>query len=420
MRKFHIQIIIFILFASLSFMSHAQSTASKLFKQLKKQVYQIRVVDIESGDKNTIGSGFQISKNGHLATNFHVVSSYVHEPKKFRLEYVTPDGNTGDIKLLDIDVIHDLAIIKIKPLQKNYFQFNLKALSKGDRIYSMGNPHDLSMLIIEGNYSGQLQESRYKKILFSGSLNPGMSGGPAFDRKGKLIGVNVAKGGEQLSFLVPVARLKTLLKRVLKKGEVKDFQKLIKADLLSDQQQFYSKILSTKWKSEELGDVTISGKLHESLKCWGHTKDKEDLRYKGVHKHCRSEDRIYINQDMYSGTFSYDYEWITTEKLNRFQFYSQVEKRFKQTSLSNVYEEKNVTNYICDSHFVTISKHSWKVSTCTREYKKYRGLYDVLLLLASVDLNDKALLMKAGMSGVSKDNGMKFIKRFMQEVKWKN
>ena len=404
----------------MSFVSHAQGTASKLFKQLKHQVYQIRVVDIESSDKNTIGSGFQISKNGHLATNFHVISSYVHEPKKFRLEYVSHDGSTGDIELLDVDVIHDLAIIKIKPLQKKYFRFNPKSLSKGERIYSMGNPHDLSMLIIEGNYSGQLQESRYKKILFSGSLNPGMSGGPAFDSNGKLIGVNVAKGGEQLSFLVPVAKLKILFRRSLKKGKEKDFQKLIKSDLLKDQENFYNRILTKKWKSEELGDVSISAKLDESLKCWGHTVDKEDYLYKGVHKHCRSEDRIYINQDMYSGTFSYDYEWITTAKLNRFQFYSQVEKRFKQTSLSNAYEEKNITNYVCDSHFVNISKHSWKVSTCMREYKKYRGLYDVLLLLVSVDLNDKALLMKAGMSGVSKDNGIKFIKQFLQEVKWKN
>jgi serine protease Do len=420
MRKFHIQTSLFILFASLSFVSYAQSTASKLFKQLKQQVYQIRVVDIESGDKNTIGSGFQISKKGLLATNFHVVSSYVHEPKKFRLEYVTHDGSTGDIELLDIDVIHDLAIIKIKPLQKKYFKFNLKALSKGDRIYSMGNPHDLSMLIIEGNYSGRLQESRYKKILFSGSLNPGMSGGPAFDGKGKLIGVNVAKGGEQLSFLVPVTRLNILLKRVQKKGKAKNLQKVIKAALLKDQEKFYSKILAKKWKSEDLGDVSISAKLDESLKCWGHTVDKDDLRYKGVHKHCRSEDRIYINNDIYSGSFSYDYEWITTDELNRFQFYYQLEKRFKQTSMSNAYDKKNITNYICDSHFVTISNHSWKVSTCMREYKKYRGLYDVLLLLTSVDLNDKALLMKAGMSGVSKNNGMKFIKQFLQEVKWKN
>lgn len=378
------------------------------------------MIDRASGDKSSIGSGFQISKDGHLATNFHVVSSYVHEPKKFRLEYVYHDGSTGDIELLDIDVIHDLAIVKIKPPQSKYFKFNLKTLSKGDRIYAMGNPHDLSMLIIEGNYSGLLQESRYKKILFSGSLNPGMSGGPAFDAKGKLIGVNVAKGSEQLSFLVPIAELNTLYTRVLENGASKNFQKNIETSLLSDQNFFYEKLLSKAWASETLGAVTIPGKLDESFKCWGHTVDKKDIHYKGVHKHCRSQDRIYISRNMNSGAFSYDYEWITTKQLNRFQFYSQIEKRFSQASFSNIYKEEDATNYICDSDFVVISEHSWKISTCTRAYKKYRGLFDVLLLLTTVDLNEKTLLMKVGMSGVSKNNGMKVIKHFLEAVKWKN
>jgi len=276
------------------------------------------------------------------------------------------------------------------------------------------------MLIIEGNYSGLLQESRYKKILFSGSLNPGMSGGPAFDAKGKLIGVNVAKGSEQLSFLVPIAELNTLYTRVLENGASKNFQKNIEASLLSDQNFFYEKLLSKAWASETLGAVTIPGKLDESFKCWGHTVDKKDIHYKGVHKHCRSQDRIYISRNMSSGAFSYDYEWITTKQLNRFQFYSQIEKRFSQASFSNIYKEEDATNYICDSDFIVISEHSWKISTCTRAYKKYRGLFDVLLLLTTVDLNDKTLLMKVGMSGVSKNNGMKVIKQFLEAVKWKN
>lgn len=420
MRNIYKHIIVFTLCSCFSVTAYAKGAASQLFNQLKQQVYQIRLIDLASDDKNSIGSGFQISKDGHLATNFHVVSSYVHEPEKFRLEYVSHDGSTGDIKLLDIDVIHDLAIIKIKPPQKKYFKFNLNTLSKGARIYSMGNPHDLSMLIIEGNFSGLIEESRYKKILFSGSLNPGMSGGPAFDNKGKLIGINVSKGSEQLSFLVPVAELNKLYKRVQKNGAAKKFEKVIETDLLRDQQEFYSRLQTKKWASETLGDVTISGKLDKSLKCWGHTVDEEDIHYKGVHKHCRSQDQIYISRNMYSGTFSYSYEWMTTEQLNRFQFYSQVENRFTQSSVSSVYKEEDATNYICNSDFVTISHHSWKISTCTRAYKKYHGLYDLLFLAASVDLNDKSLLMKAGLSGVSKDNGLKFIKKFLGEIKWKN
>lgn len=419
MQYLKLYALLFFLFTGLPLASYAQGTASELFQKFKQQVFQVRVIDIASGDKSSIGSGFQISKEGHLATNFHVVSSYVHKPEKFRLEYVAHDGSTGDIELLDIDVIHDLAIIKIKPLQKKYFRFNLGAISKGERIFSMGNPHDISMLIIEGNYNGLIQESRYRKILFSGSLNPGMSGGPAIDNRGRLIGVNVAKGGEQISFLVPAARLDALYKRVRKNGAAKDFEKIIEADLVNDQQQFYTQLLDKQWASEELGDVLISGKLDKSLKCWGHTKDKKDIYYKGVHKHCRSQDKIFISKAMHTGQFSYDYEWITTDKLNRFQFYSQVEKRFSHSRISSVSRKEDATNYHCEENFIALSQHSWKVSTCMRAYKKYQGLYDVILMLTTVDQNDRTLLAKAAMSGVSKDNSVRFMKRFMEAIKWK-
>jgi len=398
----------------------AQGKASDLFEEFKQQVFQIRVIDIASGDKNSIGSGFQISEKGHLASNFHVVSSFVHKPEKFRLEYVAHDGSEGDIVLMDIDVIHDLAILKIDPLQKQFFSFNLDDLSKGEQIYSMGNPMDLSMLIIEGNYNGLIQQSRYKKILFSGSLNPGMSGGPAFDDQGRIIGVNVAKSGEQLSFLVPVSGLDLLYKRVIESGAAKDFNQIINTDLIKDQQAFYDQILEREWESEELGDVLVSGKLDESLKCWGHTIDEKDSYYIGVHKHCRSEDSIYISNKMFTGGFSYDYEWITTERLNRFQFYTVVEDRYSHAGANRVSDKEDATNYNCEESFVEISDHSWKVSTCMRAYKKYEGLYDVLLMLTTVDLNNKTLLAKAAMSGVSKENSVRFIKRFLGEIQWKN
>lgn len=420
MHKLFLPILVFLIFYCFSFISQAQGTASQLFKQLKQQVYQIRVIDLASGDKSSIGSGFQISKDGYLATNFHVVSSYVHEPKKYRLEYVFHDGSTGDIELMDIDIIHDLAIVKIQPIQNKHFKFNLDPLSKGDRIYSMGNPHDLSMLIIEGNYSGLIKESRYKKILFSGSLNAGMSGGPAFNHSGKLIGVNVAKGSEQLSFLVPVTELKKLFDHVKKNGKEINLQKRIKTSLLNDQESFYNTLLKSDWASEALGDTMVSTKLDDSLKCWGHALDKEDVHYKTAHKHCVSEDVIFISQKMKTGTFSFDYEWTTTKDLNRFQFYTQLEKRFSHTKINNISKKEDAENYDCHNDFIELSNHSWKISTCSRPYKKYLGLHDVLLLLNSVDSDNKSLLVKSRMSGVSKENSMKFIKRFLGEIKWKN
>ena len=215
--------IFLLLLAFLSTPSLSWASATSLFSELKQTVFQIRVIDIASGDKFTIGSGFQISEQGHIATNFHVVSPYVHDPDKYRLEFVrttqskhaTSEEIIQPAQLLTFDVIHDLALLTINNTdnsQHDFLALSDQPLNKGDRIYSMGNPHDLGMTIIEGNYNGLLQASRYQKILFSGSLNPGMSGGPAINTQGKVIGINVSTQGSEISYLVPVSYLQALIK----------------------------------------------------------------------------------------------------------------------------------------------------------------------------------------------------------------
>ena len=61
---------LFFLLVGMPFAADAKNDASTLFQKFKRQVFQIRVVDIASGDKNTIGSAFQVSKEGHLLQIF--------------------------------------------------------------------------------------------------------------------------------------------------------------------------------------------------------------------------------------------------------------------------------------------------------------------------------------------------------------
>ena len=158
-----------------------EQTASALFEALRPLVYQVRVVDIASGDKTTIGSGFRVGADGLIATNFHVVSLLVHDPDQYRLELIDQDDAAKVGRLVAVDVLHDLALVRDSRLGERAFALRPQALAQGERIYSMGNPHDLGMTIIEGNYNGPVKSSRFERLLCSGSLMPGLSGGPAFD-----------------------------------------------------------------------------------------------------------------------------------------------------------------------------------------------------------------------------------------------
>lgn len=449
--------IFLLLLALISMPSLSWATATSLFSDLRQTVFQIRVIDIGSGDKFTIGSGFQISAQGHIATNFHVVSSYVHKPEKYRLEFVrTEESNNSNndeivqpAELLIFDVIHDLAILSfdnslsLNPELKadtkagqDFLPLSNQPLNKGDRIYSMGNPHDLGMTIIEGNYNGLLQASRYQKILFSGSLNSGMSGGPAINDQGEVIGINVSTQGDEISYLVPVSYLQALKDRanselrpsiesplLIEQPSNTDYKQIIHQALINDQTVFYSDLLAEAFKTDILGDVNVAKSISDSLKCWGHSTDNDDegaseAKYQGTHQHCVTEDQIYIDSNISLGQFYYDFEWITSNELNPFQFYTVVGERYKHGNLNNTYQEQYVTEFNCVDNFITLVGHSWKASTCFRAYKDYPDLYDGKLLLASIDGEQKTLIAKVGAAGISRDNATLLFKRFMESISW--
>lgn len=393
--------------------------ARQLFEQLRDQVYQVRVVDIASGDKYSIGSGFQVTDTGLVATNFHVVASYVHDPDKYRLELVHRDGGTSATELNAIDVISDLAILQSNDLDNAYLPLEVGGLRQGDRIYSMGNPHDLGMTIVEGTYNGLVQHVRHEQILFSGSLNSGMSGGPALDPEGRVIGVNVAKGGDDISFLVPVEKLQALMQRVAAESESEtDFKEHIRQSLYDDQQAFFESVLSRDFETERLGDARLPARLAPNLRCWGHTQDDEDVYFVGAHLHCQSEDSIYVSEKLYTGRMAYDYEWITTERLNPFQFYEAVSSRFEHRRAYSSDDEKEISNFSCHQDTVGIGSQRWKASTCFRRYRKYDGLYDASLLMVTIDRNRQALLVKYAASGISKQNAIDLFRRVMESIEW--
>ncbi|HIQ15144.1 MAG TPA: serine protease, partial [Leucothrix sp.] len=180
----------------------AEINTASMYVNAEKSVYQIRVMNKQTGKKSSIGSGFVVIKDNILATNYHVVSEYINDPDVFTLEFLSTKGKTGPLELIDFDIVHDLAVVRANqpmgpPLKISYLP------EKGASLFSLGNPLDLGFTIIKGTNNGILSKDEDGNILFSGSLNPGMSGGPTLDEKGNIVGINVATSGNAISFLVP-------------------------------------------------------------------------------------------------------------------------------------------------------------------------------------------------------------------------
>src|SRR5207253_5004425 len=88
-------------------------SARKVYEQARSQLLQIRTVLKGRASQTSVGSGFIVTKEGHIVTNFHVVSEVALEPATHDLVYVTADGREAPLQILMLDVLHDLALLKM-------------------------------------------------------------------------------------------------------------------------------------------------------------------------------------------------------------------------------------------------------------------------------------------------------------------
>ena len=410
-------------------------TAQYLYSTYQDRIYQIRLIELASGSKASIGSGFQVAADGLIATNYHVISGAVYDPEKYRMEFIDHEGNSGALELVDIDVIHDLALVKHKEsARQTFLKLSAQAMIQGQDVFSIGNPRDLGMTVVKGTYNGLLEHSYYNRILFSGSINPGMSGGPALNDRGEVIGINVATAGNQLSFLVPVAQLAHLMERQGADGQAKkSYKETIHEQLLLNQERQIKTLLDTEWPTIRIGDAIVAGEMTHFTRCWGGSNDKErdrlenPAKYSLFYTQCFSEDKLFLTDNLATGIVNYEFYWLDSDELNIWQFYSRYQESFGGASPVNKTSEEHVSNFTCHNDFVGSKNPSgkpkqivWKTVVCARQYKDYPKIYDLMFIAAAVGEGKKGLISHFAISGIDKPLGLQFVKKFLEHVQWKS
>jgi serine protease Do len=171
----------------------------------------------------TQGSGFFISEDGYAVTNSHVVG----ENKTAEVE--TEDGKTYTAKVVGIDPLSDLALIKV---EGNHgfapAKFADKTPRVGEWVLAIGNPFGLGGTVTAGIVSAvdrSVGNSYQDLVQIDAPVNQGNSGGPTFDLDGNVIGVNTmivspSGGSIGIAFAIPIDTLKTVIPQLKEKGYV--------------------------------------------------------------------------------------------------------------------------------------------------------------------------------------------------------
>jgi serine protease Do len=396
------------------------ATTDDLYEKFAPAVVQVRIENQASGSKAAIGSGFYVGDGSLVVTNYHVIAELVHHPGKYAAVVVVDEDTTVGLELRNIDVVHDLAVLGVAEPSAATLALTAEPPRKGTRLYSLGNPHDLGTSIVEGTYNGLLENSFYERMHFTGAINSGMSGGPVVDELGRVVGVNVATGGNALGFLVPAAYAVELVTATRADGyeSPESFNSLLRSQLLANQEVLTRALVDDNFEALELGDFDVPGRPAPFFKCWGDEDTSEEVRFETVVHTCSTQDDIYIARGLSAGSVEIRHSWMHTDELNRFQFYSLLESRFAK-SWSEPRDRDLVTSYACDAGFVEQGGADWKMVLCLRGYKKLEGLYDAVVLVASLAANDSALQTRVQMSGLSFENAGALARRFVESIRWR-
>ncbi len=392
------------------------------FDNTRDRIYQIRVMDISANTRSSTGSGFLIGDNGSIATNYHVIASAISSPDKYRIEILQEDEVMRYIgTIVHVDVVHDLAILSTEIKATDFLTLATQAPAKGDRVYSIGYPYDLGVTVVPGTYNGLIPHSASPRVHFTGSLNPGMSGGPAFNGDNEVIGVNVATSGNQVSFLVPVHNLHDLVAEATT-SPPKDLNRAIAEQLAANSERMITEMLEGNWETVTLGGANALNEVTGFLRCWGNSRDEDkatDDRPFWAQRMCQTDHNIFVNRGFNTGKIELQFYWIESDTLNGAQFYNYYESIFSGYRPGNSGREQDLGNWACQEGFVdNDASVNTKSVFCARAYKEFEGIYDILFLQGSMDDKTEAHMIHFTLAGTTQDLAMRFTRRFMEAGAW--
>ncbi len=220
-----------------------QRSAAEVVEQVAPAVVTVYNIDVLQGIgqqqevRQGAGTGFIIDEEGHIVTNWHVVTG----GDQYAVELF--DGTLVEAQLIGEDPRDDLAVVKIDPASvPAVVGFgDSDALRPGETVLAIGSPlGDFQNTVTQGiigglgrDTFGQQSQSNFCQtysnlIQHDAAINPGNSGGPLFNLEGEVIGVNtlglpVGPDGTPLQglfFAVPSETVITAAEQLIANGQI--------------------------------------------------------------------------------------------------------------------------------------------------------------------------------------------------------
>jgi len=175
-------------------------------------------------EASSLGSGFIISKDGYVVTNYHVIAQA--DEIIVRLS----DRRELAAKLVGVDKRSDVALLKVEATDLPVLETgSSERLKVGEWVVAIGSPfgfdHSVTAGIVSAKGRSLPSENYVPFIQTDVAINPGNSGGPLFNLKGQVVGINSqifsrTGGFMGVSFAIPIDVAKRVVEQLKAKGKV--------------------------------------------------------------------------------------------------------------------------------------------------------------------------------------------------------
>jgi serine protease Do len=168
------------------------------------------------------GSGVIVDASGYIVTNFHVVEG------AREIEVGLSDGRRVEARIVGVDRPTDIALLRIEADRLTPAEWgDSERLEVGSLVWAAGSPFGLQRTITFGILSAKnragVNGNYFQDFLQTdAAVNPGNSGGPLVDERGRIIGINTAIMGEVyqgISFAVPSNVVREVYERLRREGK---------------------------------------------------------------------------------------------------------------------------------------------------------------------------------------------------------
>jgi serine protease Do len=399
------------------------ASGQRIYDDTRAKLLQVRTLLKEQDSQASVGSGFVVAAEGLAITNYHVVSQFALQPERYRLSYTLAEGRTGALELLAIDVLHDLALVRLLPPASGEAPAAWPALAwrapalplaRGERIFSLGNPLDVGFAVVEGNYNGLVERSYLPQIFFSGSLSSGMSGGPALDAQGRAIGINVAarRDGEQVSFLVPAEYARLLLDRGRAATPITTPQHgEVTRQLTAHQQGLVERFTAMPWRSANHARYQVPVPQETFMRCWGSTSPAEDKYLQFERSDCVMDSAVFVTDSLTTGALSVRHEAYDGSRLGALRFARMYSDSFRNEGFRS---GRAATAPQCKERFVDRDGLAMRSVVCLSAYKRFEGLFNLSVLTTTVDHATQGVQGRLDARGVDFAGAMKLTEHYLQ------